>query len=46
MSDKTKILYDEYVKKLRTGYYTGFTYNVRDETGVVSTQPRHPTSSV
>ena len=32
-NDKTKILYDDYVKKLRTDYYAGFDYNLTDERG-------------
>ena len=36
-NDKTKILYDDYVKKLRTDYYAGFDYNLTDERGVVTT---------
>ena len=36
-NDKTKILYDDYVKKLRACYYHGFSYNLRDERGVVTT---------
>ena len=32
-NDKTKILYDDDVKKLRTDYYAGFDYNLTDERG-------------
>ena len=41
-NDKTKILFDNCVKKLRTGYYTGFDYNLTDEMGVVTTHERRP----
>ena len=33
-NDKTKVLYDEYVKRLRSGFYHGFEYTVYDEHGV------------
>ena len=36
-NDKTKVLYDEYVKRLRADFYTGFTYTVYDSDGVPST---------
>ena len=29
-NDKTKVLYDEYVKRLRSGFYKGFDYTVYD----------------
>ena len=36
-NDKTKVLYDEYVNRLRTDFYDGFTYTVYDSDGVPST---------
>ena len=36
-NDKTKVLYDEYVKRLRSGFYDGFTYKVYNSEGVPST---------
>ena len=36
-NDKTKVLYDTYVQKLRSGFYDGFSYNLRDPEGVVTT---------
>lgn len=36
-NDKTKVLYDDYVQKLRSGYYSGFSYKLRDSTGKVTT---------
>ena len=35
-NDKTKIRYDEYVDRLRSGHYSGFTYNVLDQRGEVT----------
>ena len=36
-NDKTKVLYDEYVKRLHNGFYEGFRYTVYDSDGVPST---------
>ena len=33
-NDKTKIRYDSYVQRLRSGFYAGFSYDVLDEHGV------------
>ena len=32
-NDKTKVLYDEYVKRLRSGFYKEFDYTVYDSDG-------------
>ena len=32
-NDKTKVLYDDYVSKLRQGFYEGFSYNILDAGG-------------
>lgn len=36
-NDKTKVLYDGYVKMLRSGFYEGFQYKVYDSAGVPTT---------
>ena len=36
-NDETKVLYDTYVKRLREGFYDGFSFNLRDSEGVETT---------
>ena len=41
-NDKTKVLYDTYVKRLREGFYDGFSFNLRDSEGVETTHHDNP----